>query len=239
MTTSSAPDIEIVALDRTEIVLEPWPWRFAAERRDEIDRHFVEIQRGRSDVWNGRIVLLNRCVINGGTLRGACFETDFASFCAWRDWQCPDRSVLNVFAVAALQSADGAFVVGEMAPSTVNGGKVYFPCGTPEPTDVDPHGELDLEANLARELCEETGVGLGEVHAEPGWTMVRDGCYLALLKRVTTTQNGVELRARIMRHLANEHLPEFTDIRIIRSPADFVPTMPSFVTAYLRNYWSQ
>ena len=238
MTTSSAPNIEIAALDRTEIVLEPWSWRFAAERRAEIDRHFAEIQRGRCGVWNGRIVLLNRCAISGGTLRGVCFEADFASFCAWRDWEFPDPAVDNIFAVAALQSADGAFVVGEMAPSTVSGGRIYFPCGTPEPADIDPGGALDLEANLARELTEETGIEIGEVRAEPGWTMVRDRCYLALLKRVTAVQNASELRARIMGHIASERRPEFTDIRLIRSAADFVPAMPPFVTAYLRHFWS-
>jgi 8-oxo-dGTP pyrophosphatase MutT (NUDIX family) len=239
VTTSSAPEIEIAALDRTEIVLEPWSWHFATERREEINRHFAEILRKRSGgVWNGRIVLLNRCAVSDRTLRGACFETDFASFCAWRDWEFPDPTVLNIFAVAALQSADGAFVVGEMAPSTVSGGKVYFPCGTPEPIDVDPRGQLDLEANLARELTEETGIAIGEVRADPGWTMVRDRCYLALLKRLTAPMNAVELRARIMRYLAGEHRPEFTDIRLIRSPADFLPVMPPFVTAYLRDFWS-
>jgi len=236
---SSAPDIEIAALDCTEIVLEPWSWRFAAERREEIDRHFAEILRKRSGgVWNGRIVLLNRLKISDGRLGGACFETDFASFCAWRDWEFPDPSVLNVFAVAALQSSDGAFVVGEMAPSTVHGGKVYFPCGTPEPADVNPHGMLDLEANLARELTEETGIEIGEVRAEPGWTMVRDRCYLALLKRVTAAQNAAELRARIMRYIANEPRPEFSDIRLVRSSADFVSAMPPFVPTYLRHFWS-
>jgi 8-oxo-dGTP pyrophosphatase MutT (NUDIX family) len=239
VTTSSAPDIEITALDRTEIAFEPWSWRFADERRAEIDRHFADIQRGRcGGVWNGRIVLLNRLTISGGTLRGACFEADFASFCAWRDWDFPDPAVDNIFAVAALQSADGAFVVGEMAPSTVSGGKIYFPCGTPEPIDVAPSGQLDLDANLARELTEETGIEIGKVRAEPGWTMVRDRRYLALLKRVTAAQNAAELRARIMRHIASEHRPEFTDIHLVRSPADLVPTMPPFVTAYLRHFWS-
>jgi hypothetical protein len=239
MPTSSAPNIEIVALDRAEIVIEPWSWRFAAERRAEIGRHFAEIQRERCGVWNGRIVLLNRCAVSGATLRGVCFETDYASFCAWRDWKFPDATVQNVFAVAALQSADGAFVVGEMAPTTANAGMLYFPCGTPEPGDVDAGGALDLAGNVGRELLEETGLDIGELNAEPGWTLVRDGCYLALLKRVTSPSNAEELRARVMRHLAGEQRPEFVDIRVIRSPVDFDPAMPRFVTAFLNDFWSR
>jgi hypothetical protein len=37
-------------------------------------------------------------------MRGASFETDYASFLAWRDWGCPDAGVCNVFAAAALRA---------------------------------------------------------------------------------------------------------------------------------------
>ena len=166
---SGASDFENAALDRTEIAFEPWSWRFAAERRDEINRHFAEVQRRRPGVWNGRILLMQRYAIADGVLRGACFEADYASFCAWRDWNFPDTNVYNVFAAAALRSADGAFVVGEMAASTFNAGLLTFPCGTPEPADLDADGMLDLGANLGRELMEETGLPIDELKPEPGW----------------------------------------------------------------------
>jgi 8-oxo-dGTP pyrophosphatase MutT (NUDIX family) len=237
--TSSAPDIEIVALDRVEIALEPWPWRFALERRAEIDRHFAQILRERSGVWNGRILLLNRYAICDGALRGACFETDFASLCAWRDWEFPDRSVYNIYAAAALRGANGGFLVGQMAPGTANAGMLYFPCGTPEPHDVAAGGGLDLAGNLARELLEETGLAIGACRCESGWTLVRDGCYLGVLKLVTAPQPAEELRARILHYIGGEKRPEFTDIRILRSCADFHPSMPRFVPAYLRDFWSR
>ena len=239
MQKSSASDIEIAALDRAEIVLEPWRWQFATARREEITAHFAQIKQVRPGVWNGRILLLNRYAITGATLRGACFETDYANLCAWRDWGFADASVYNVFAAAALRSADGAYLVGEMAPATANAGLLYFPCGTPEPGDLGPGGALDLEANLARELLEETGIGIGELSAESGWTMVRDRCYLALLKQVTSAQPAVELRARVMDHISREQKPEFVGIRIVRSPADFDPAMPRFVSAFLTYVWSR
>jgi hypothetical protein len=238
VTTSSAPDIEIVALDRAEVVIEPWRWRFAAERREEINRNFAELRRKRSGVWNGRILLLHRYSIRDGTLHGSCFETDYASFCAWRDWGFPDAGVCNVFAAGALRSVDGAFLLGEMAASTANAGLLTFASGTPEPTDLDAAGRLDLVANLGRELLEETGIGFGEVRVEPAWTMVRDRCYLALVKMVVAGQVAEALRARIMRYLAREQRPEFVDMRIVRSPADLVPAMPPFVTAFLSDLWS-
>ena len=237
--TSSAPDIEIVALDRVEIALESWSWRFALERRADIERHFARFLRERPGVWNGRILLLNRYAVCDGVLRGACFETDYASFCAWRDWDCPDRGVYNIFAAAVLRGADGGFLVGQMAPATANAGMLYFPCGTPEPADVAAGGVFDLESNLGRELLEETGLAIGACRREPGWTLVRDGCYLAMLKRVTAPYPAEELRERILRYIAGEKRPEFTDIRILRSPADFHPSMPRFVPAYLSDFWSR
>lgn len=233
-----ATEIEIAALDRTEIVLEPRSWRFAAERHDEIDWHFVEVQRRHPGVWNGRVLLMRPYTIAGGVLRSACFEANYASFCAWRDWKFPDANVYNVFAAAALRSADGAFVVGEMAASTFNAGQLTFPCGTPEPADLDPAGRLDLGANLVRELFEETGLQIAELAPESGWTMVRDRCYLALIRQVVAPLNAETLRARIMGELARQRSPEFAAIRLVRSPRDLDAAMPGFVTAYLRRAWS-
>lgn len=233
----NAPDTEVIEIDRVEIAIEPWRWDFAVSRRTEIDRHFADLRRRRPAVWNGRVLLLHRCAIADGRLRGACFATDYASFCAWRDWGLPDASVFNIFAAAALRSADGAYLVGEMAPDTAAAGLLYFPSGTPEPSDLDATGALDLAGNLKRELKEETGLDVAELTAEPGWSMVRDRCYIALLKRLTARANAETLRARIMRYLANETRPELSDIRIVRGAADLHPQMPPFVVAFLKNVW--
>jgi hypothetical protein len=45
--------------------------------------------------------------------------------------------------MAALRGADGAFLLGEMAPHTTNGGQIYFLAGTPDPSDVFD-GKVDL-----------------------------------------------------------------------------------------------
>jgi hypothetical protein len=238
VTSSSATDIEIAALDRAEIRLESWSWPLATERREDVAAYFAALQRERSGVWNGRVLLMNAYALTGSTLRGACFETDYANLCAWREWNFPGARVYNFFGAAALGAADGAYLVGEMAPSTANAGLVTFPCGTPEPNDVGPGGVLDLDGGVGRELLEETGIDIGELNVEPGWLMVRDGGYLALVKHVTSRQSADELRARIIGHLAREQRPEFTAIRIVRSPADFDPAMPRFVSTFLAGIWS-
>lgn len=232
------PDIEIRTLDRAHISFAPWTWPFAVAARDKIDDYFATLQRERPGVWNGRVLMLNRREISEQALHGTCFEADFASFCAWREWQWPDTGVANIFAAAAVLSADGAYLVGEMASDTAAAGKLYFPCGTPEPADLDANGVLDLEGNVRRELLEETGLDAAEFIAEPGWSLVRDGGYIALLKTLKARQSARELHDRVMRYLESEHHPELAGIRMLRSPADFDPRMPRFVTAFLSHCWS-
>jgi hypothetical protein len=234
---SGAGNPEITEIDDADVAVVPYAWPFAVSRRAEIDRHFSERQRRQPAVWNGRIILVSRWHIEDGVLRGAGFETDYASFLAWRDWDFPDRGVFNIFAPAALRAADGAYLVGEMAPHTAGAGAIYFPCGTPDPLDVGADGRLDLAGSLNRELLEETGLDIGTLHLPRGWTMVHDRGFLGLIREVTAPENADALRARVMRHLAKDAHAEFCDIHVVRSPADLDPRMPRFMVAFLEEAW--
>ena len=165
--------------------------------------------------------------------RVAAASTDYASFLAWRDWGCPAVGVFNIFAAAALQSADGAFLLGQMAPFTSSPGQWVFPCGTLDPDDISSAGMLDLVGSLGRELFEETGLDIDVCQVEPGWTLVRDGGFVALMKRIMVNESAEQLRANIMHHLANEAQPEFTAIRIVRKLTDVDPDTPRFYVHYL------
>ncbi|MGO9699457.1 MAG: NUDIX hydrolase [Xanthobacteraceae bacterium] len=234
---SGAPKIEIYPIDRVEIAVEARSWEFAQAKREEIERNFARRQREASAVWNGPVLLLHRYTVRDGLLHGACFETDYASFLAWRDWGFADAAVFNVFACAALQSADGAYLVGEMASSMASAGQIYFPCGTPDPDDVSAAGTLDLAGSVSRELLEETGIDIADLAAEPGWTMVHDRGFMALMKRLKARENAAGLRARIKANLTKQARPEFSDIHIVRGPADLDHRMPRFIVAYLEEAW--
>jgi len=152
---------------------------------------------------------------------------------AWCQWDFPDPGVYNFYAAAALRAADGAYLVGEMALHTAGAGERYFPSGTPEPTDTMDGRVVDLHANLCRELLEETGIAIAELEEAPGWLLVRDRNYLALMKQVTAHQNADELRNRIIRFLEKESQPEFSDIHIVRSRSDLDSRIPIWAIGYL------
>jgi hypothetical protein len=236
---TSAPALKVSEIDRVEIAVEPWQWEFARARREAIREHFAERQRALPTLWNGRVLLLNRYAVNDGALQGACFETDYASFLAWRDWEFPDTSVFNIFAAGALRAADGTYLVGEMAASTSSAGQLYFPCGTPDPKDISADGALDLAGSVGRELLEETGLDIETLEAEPGWTLVSDRGFIAVMKRLTAPESAQALRARIMRHLASQAEPEFSGIHLVHGPADLHPRMPRFLVAYFEGLWRQ
>jgi 8-oxo-dGTP pyrophosphatase MutT (NUDIX family) len=225
-------DLPVIPIDRLDLPLVPWPWPFAQVRRGEIDAHFATLRVSKPQLWNGRTLLAKDCRVEGRVIAGACFETDYASFLAWRDWGFPDLSVTNCFGMGALQSSDGAFVLGVMGAHTANAGLVYFPAGTPEPADA-AGGRLDLAGSIRREIAEEAGLAPDDYVGEPGWHAVPAGRRMALIKMLRARDSAAELGRRIHAHIAAEQMPELADVRIVRGPADFHANMPSFVVAYL------
>jgi 8-oxo-dGTP pyrophosphatase MutT (NUDIX family) len=169
-------------------------------------------------------------------LRGRYLQTDFASFIAWRDWGFPDKTMTNCFALGAVRGSDGAYVLGVMGGHTMNAGRIYFPGGTPDPSDI-VDGAVDLEASVRREVKEETGLGAGDLEIVPGWHAVLAGSRLALLKTLQARVPADALRARILEHLAAEREPELAGVHIVREPADLNAQMPPFVLAYFAHLW--
>lgn len=236
MSLRSMHDMTIARAARIEIAYTPWNWSFAEERRAEIDAHFAELRRARPALWNGRVLLLHRHVLEGDRLSGSAGAADFASFLAWRDWGYPGPPVRNFFGMGALRAADGAFLLGVMGDHTANPGRIYFASGTPEPGDV-AHGLVDVTGSVLRELREETGLAPGEVEAEEGWTLVVAEPRIAMMKLLHAREPASVLRERMLAHLAREAAPELADIRIVRGPQDLDPMMPAFIHAFLRRVW--
>jgi 8-oxo-dGTP pyrophosphatase MutT (NUDIX family) len=229
--------VEVAELD---FVLEPAPWPFAKTHAESIAAHWAELRQAKPALYNGRVLLMGRRELgqrDDGDLRlsGTFFETGYADFVAWRAFGHPGERVDNCFSMAALRSADGAFLLGEMAPHTLNGGQIYFPAGTPDPHDVFD-GKVDLGASARRELEEETGVTAAEAAISPGWTVIFAAQRIACMKLITLPVDADAARMRIEAFLALEPDPEFSRIHIVRSPAEIDDERtPDFVAAYLRS----
>jgi len=215
-----------------ELSVRPWSWPFAEARCAEISAHFAAKQREKPNMWNGRVLLGRDPVFAGGRFTASYFETDFASFLAWRDWGFPDKDVFNGFGMGALRCADGAFVLGEMGRHTSNAGRIYFPSGTPDLDDIRD-GAVDISGSVARELEEETGLAPGDYRSEVDWHCVYTGPAVAMIRILHVDMAGDALCARIEANLARQQLPELSAIHLVRGTRDLTVAMPGFVTAFI------
>lgn len=226
-------------IKRLELSFAPRPWPFAAERRREIDSYFAALARENAALFNGSVLVMHQHAIENGVLRGQYLQTDYASFLAWRDWGAPDPSVRNCFALGAMRGSDGVFLLGVMADHTSNPGRIYFPGGTPDPSDIVDGSRVDLDRSMRRELREETGLDADEFAVEPGWTLIDEGPRLALIKTLYAAEPGVALRRRVLRHLARESQPELADIRLVRPGDELSPMVPPFAAHFLFDVWQR
>ncbi len=229
--------ISVVPVDRLVLGHSPWEWPFALQRRSEIAAHFAALKRQRPAIWNGRVLMLRDFVLDGRVFRGRYFETDFANLLAWRDWDFPDQSVKNCFAMGALRSSDGAFIVGEMGRHTANAGKIYFPAGTPDPEDVKAGG-VDLFGNVIREVEEETGLTPADYKPAPGWFTVMAGPRIAHMKLLQAAEPASQLRLRIRDFLRSQRQPELCNIYAVSAPHHIHAAMPPFMAGFLKYVWN-
>jgi 8-oxo-dGTP pyrophosphatase MutT (NUDIX family) len=230
-------ELSVLPVERLELTFAQQAWPFADERRAEIEAHFAKLQGANPALWNGRVLLMRDPAIKDGVFRGSFFETDYASLLSWRDWGFPDKAVRNCFAMGAIRAADGGYLLGVMGPHTANAGAIYFPAGLTDLDDVEG-SNVDFEKSVWREVAEETGLTPEHLVADPRWFTVLDCPRVAQFKILQAHEDAEPLRARILRHLASEKQPELSDIRIVRSPADFEPMVRPFVIAFLHAQWA-
>ena len=86
---------------------------------------------------------------------------------------------------------------------------------------------------MAREIEEETGLAPTDYRPAPHWDCVVLGASVAIMRVLDVDMPGEALKARIEANLARQEHPELSRIHLVRTRADFRPTMPLFVTAFL------
>lgn len=229
---------ELLCVDRLDCVVGDHDWSFDRSRGAEIDAHWRERIAANPALYDGPVLLAHsvetlRRAEGGTTLRVEFFPTRFSRFLAWRDFGFPGEGVRNCFSMPALRSRDGAFLLGEMGAAHSAAGAIYFPAGTPDPSDIRD-GLVDLEDNLLRELHEETGVAPQEVRLEPGWTIVLAGPRVACLRIAHCAESSAALERRVRDHIAAEAEPELAGVRMAARRADLAePRLLDFIRRFL------
>lgn len=226
--------VRIARVARVEAACAPFDWTWARESRGAIAASWTRHSAAKPQLFNGRVLLVSRYEEAGETVRPTFFETDFADFLAWRDLGYPDDTVANGFAMAALQGSDGAYICGIMGGGTANAGRVYFPSGTPDLSDLRPDRTVDLAGSVTRELGEETELRPGPDRIADHWIVVRQWPSLAFLRPVVFAEPAEAVAARIREAVAAQDEPELAGARVVRSPDDVDERMPTFLRTFFR-----
>ena len=228
---------EIARVRRVEARCAPGVWRWSQDNRAAIEANWADKPARAPGMFNGRVLLLREVDVAPEVCRATYFEADFKAFLAWRDLGYPDRTIGNGYGMAALQGSDGAFVCGVMGGHTANAGRVYFPSGTPDLSDLQPDGSVDLATSVIRELAEETDLPAEVFDVAAEWVVVRQWPAVAFMRPVRCREPAEAVAAHIRAAIAQQDDPELADAKVIRGPQDIDPaTMPLTVQSFLR--WS-
>lgn len=214
-----------------------YDWAFPRENADAIAAHWQTRIARAPGMFDGTVLLCCDHAVADGAARLDLFATRYATFTYYRDTRhadarIADARIANAFAAIVPWTSDGAVLLGEMGARTANAGQLYFPCGTPDPDDIQG-ARVDLVGSAARELAEETGLALPD-KAETDWVLLEGEGQLAFLRPVRFPETAARLVARIADHLGAEAEPELAGMHVVRGRDDIdAARMPGFVRAYL------
>jgi 8-oxo-dGTP pyrophosphatase MutT (NUDIX family) len=231
-------DDRSVRIGRCELSVDPQPWPFAERCRAEIAGYWQRAVAERPKLFDGTVFMLREGVLDGEMFRGTFLRTDFKSFLYWRDNGYADASVRDSFGSAVIRSGEGHVLLGRQTSGNVNAGLAYPPGGFIDARDVRD-AAIDIEASIARELIEETGldpVGLARV---PGYLLTHAGPLVSIGVEWKSPLPAEALRARILAHVEQQSVPELADVVIVRS-ADEIDEdmMPRYAKVLLRQLLS-
>lgn len=218
--------------------LTPFRWDWAERERASIDARWARLSADKPALFDGPVLMAHRWSVEDGTFRAEYFQTRYSRFLGWREAGRPGE-LANCFAMAALRASDGAFLLGEMGAHTANAGKIYFPAGTPDPSDL-VGDQVDLAGSALRELAEETGLAAEDVVVEPRWTVVMGEGTVACFRPMRLALDADAAARTIHAALASQEDRELERMHVARRRADVDSARsPAFLIAYLDREWER
>lgn len=211
------PRGEVVPVSGVEVRLDPSPHAYEVANAAAIEANWHREVADNPALFDGPIVMLSQLSYEDGRLVGLCNPVRYATLLAWRRER--PEGAEHAYAHAALVSSDGALVAIRMGPHTANPGKVYFAAGSFEEEDFRD-GMVDTDANMEREVWEETGLEIAGARKENGYHLFsRDG-QTVIFRRYFLDEPADEIARRISAHVAAEDEPEIAGPVIIRNKDD-------------------
>jgi 8-oxo-dGTP pyrophosphatase MutT (NUDIX family) len=221
------PRDTIVPVSSIEVRLDPGAHPFEVANADAIEANWQNEVAANPALFDGTIVLLAELVYADGRLTGRCHAVRYATLLYWRRNR--PEGAEHAFAHAALVSSDGALVAIRMAAHTANPGRIYFAAGSFEPFDFRD-GLVDVEANMAREVGEETGLDISATPHDAHYHLFSRNGATVIFRRCYLDETAEEIARRIADFVASEEQSEIDGAVIIRNGDD----LPDGVMPYMK-----
>lgn len=190
-------------------------WEFARERREEIQENWRRRTAENPALFDGRVLMMRPPSIAEQVLTAELVEVDFKAYLFWRDSGFPDAGLFDGFGSALIRSREGHVLLGRQRGGNLNAGLVYLPGGFIDGRDVLSGGLVDIDASIARELKEETGLGAEAFSRAPGYLVTLCGPQISIAVEYRSVLSAQELRLKMLSAIAKQSEPELSDIVIV------------------------
>lgn len=215
------PSGRVLPVETATLRLDPRPHALEVAETAAIDANWLREKERRPAIYDGRMALFSALTWRDGVLAGTCHMVRYATFLFWRAGHRREMA-RHLYAHAVLVAADGPLVAVRMGGHTLNAGRVYFAAGSLEPDDFTD-GIADLDANMRREVLEETGLDLAEMRPEPALQALAMESGTVVFRRYHCSLTASEIEERVAAHVASEAEPEIDGAVIIREArADYL-----------------
>lgn len=196
--------------------------------RDAVEAHWNALLARGAPFHRGTIHSAVEVRVRSGNVHVRVERSDYAHYLyALHHDPAPTHAVRAVYAACLLVTADGRYVVGEMARDTAFPGRWQLPGGNLDADDARPGALLDAYAGVCREVREEVGVDVedpGVARAVAPSLLKTGGAHgaVGLVFRADLALDAPELQRCFDRHVAalrtRGESPELQGLRFV--PAD-------------------
>lgn len=224
-------------IDQIDVRLDHHQHPFERQYAAEIAENWQAEVATNPALFNGRVLLHTSLGLVGKRLVGACNEVDYSTLMYWRR----NRSSMaaeHAFANSVLISKDNALIVIRMGKHTASPNLVTFAAGSFEAEDL-VDGRVDVDANMIREVREETGILLSSSQRESGYLLFSNNGATAIMRRYWLDDTAENVAQMIDAFVATEKDPEITGSVVLRSVSDLPSKSSVHLAAYARWHFGQ
>lgn len=227
---------KVYTVNRVAVHVLPGTLAYAEQNRVAINEHWRKQVAAKPALFDGEIFLAPDATIEDGVFSAGFQRTSFATLMFWRTDASANRP-WHIFGSGVIVSAEGHLIAARQANHNALGGKVYFPAGTIDDTDIFD-GQVNYEINMRREVLEETGIDLIAARPDASTYLVTANRSIALFRRYHFDVPTAELTRRIEAHLAQQEQPELSGIVPFTTSNDLGESSPSYIHAFTNWHFS-